>query len=391
MEAPKKFKLNRKLLILALPGVLVPTILALLIMKGPDLGQAEEDAKAAEKVQAEREKLLGARVADPETAAMEEARRAAIKAQEEARNSLPPPPDNTEAKSELTRKRELEDSREIVAKTLSDPERQSALGAGGNSAEKPKSFVVYTAPAKEGLVSATTNAVADAATIKAPEETKPEKQFLSANDEKVGTESTTVAKRIDGLYWIAPGTIIRAVLINALDTSLPGQVTARVTEPVYDSRYGRYLVVPAGTKLIGQYDSAIANGQTRVLMSFSSMITPSGGVVNLNGVRSSDALGRVGIPGELHTFFWRRMSVAALLALESVAMDRLAKSQTTVSAAGGTSTTTNTSEAAKIISEAAKQEPWMKPVAPKITVEEGQKISIITVAHIEVPPIANKR
>lgn len=390
MEAPKKFKLNRRLLILALPAVLIPTILALLIMKGPDLGQSEEDAKAAAKTQVERENLMNARVIDPQEAAKEEARRAAISAQEAARNSLPPPPDDTELKSDQTRKRELLDSRDVVSRTLNDPERQSVLGAGA-SGEERKSFVVYVAPTKEGLGSEASAALDEATTIKPVEAERPAKPFLSSNDEKVAAESTTVAKRIEGLHWIAPGTIIRAVLLNAVDTSIPGQITARVTEPVYDSRYGRYLVVPAGTTLIGQYDSAIANGQKRVMMSFNSMITPAGGVVNLSGVRSSDALGRVGIPGELHTFFWKRMGVAALLALETVALDRLANSRTTVSAPGTATTTNNTSEAAKIISEAAKQEPWMKPVAPKITIEEGQKISVVTVAHIEVPPAANKR
>lgn len=390
MEAPKKFKLNRRLLILALPAVLIPTILALLIMKGPDLGQSEEDAKAAAKTQVERENLMNARVLDPQEAAKEEARRAEIAAQEAARNSLPPPPDDTELKSDQTRKRELLDSRDIVARTLNDPERQSVLGAGA-AGEERKGFVVYVAPAKEGLGSGATAALEEATTIKSAEDEQPGKPFLSSNDEKVAAESTTVSKRIDGLHWIAPGTIIRAVLLNAVDTGIPGQITARVTEPVYDSRYGRYLVVPSGTTLIGQYDSAIANGQKRVMMSFNSMVTPAGGVVNLSGVRSSDALGRVGIPGELHTFFWKRLGVAALLALETVALDRLANSQTTVSAPGSATTTTNTSEAAKIISDAAKQEPWMKPVAPKITIEEGQKISVVTVAHIEVPPVANKR
>lgn len=400
METPKKFKLNRRLLILALPAVLVPTILALLIMKGPDLGQSEEDAKASAKAQIDRENLMNARVLDPEEAAKDEARRAKISAEEAAaRNGLPPPPDETELKSDLTRKRELLDSREIVAQTLNDPERQSALGAGSDKepADERKSFVVYVAPAKEGFGSEASAALEEATTTKPAKEDKSVesgksgKSFLSGNNEKVATELTTVAKRIDGLHWIAPGTIIRAVLLNAVDTSLPGQITARITEPVYDSRYGRYLVVPAGTTLIGQYDSAIANGQKRVMMSFSSMVTPAGGVVNLSGVRSSDALGRVGIPGELHTFFWRRLGVAALLAIETVALDRLSNSQTTVSAPGTATTTNNTSEAAKIISEAAKQEPWMKPVPPKITIEEGQKISVVTVTHIEVPPVANKR
>lgn len=396
MEAPAKFKLNRRLLIWALPAVLVPTLLFLMVTKGPDLGQAEEDAAAAAKTQAGRENLMNARVMDPEAAAKEGVREAEIAAQKAARDSLPPPPGgvgaSVEAMSGDARKREMIDSREIVGMTLNDPERQSVLGSGpGSVAETPKSFVVYTAPAKEGFASGAANAVVDAATIQPAEPEKPSKPFLSQNNEKVETESTKVASRIDGLYWIAPGTIIRAVLLNAVDTSTPGQITARVTEPVYDSRYGRYLVVPTGTTLIGKYDSAIANGQNRVVMGFSSMVTPSGGVVNLSGVNSSDALGRAGIPGELHTFFWKRMGVAALLALETVALDRLANSQTSVSTAGTESTTTNTSEAAKIISESAKQEPWMKPIAPKITIEEGQKISVVTVAHIEVPPVANKR
>lgn len=394
METPTKFKLNRRLLVWALPAVLVPTILFLVATKGPDLGQSEEDAKSAEKVQAQRESLMNDRVVDPEASAMEAARQAVISsASSSSRNGLPPPPDETKMKSDISRQRALVDSREVIGKTLDDHERQSVLGNSGpgSAVDTPKSFVAYTAPAKDGFATGAANAVADAATIKPDEPESPAKPFLSQNNDKVGTEPATVAKRIDGLHWIAPGTIIRAVLLNAVDTRLPGQITARVTEPVYDSRYGRYLVIPAGTTLIGQYDSAIANGQKRVMMSFSSLVTPSGGVVNLAGVRSSDALGRIGIPGELHTYFWKRMTVAALLALETVALDKLANSQTSVSTMGSTSTTTNASEASKIISEAAKQEPWLKPMTPNITIEEGQKISVMTVAHIEVPPVANKR
>lgn len=398
MDTPVKPKISRKLLAWAGAGVIVSTVLFLLVTKGTDLGQGEEDAKAAERVREEREKIMSARVVDPLESSKEDARKAEIA----VRDKLPPAPSEgvpgIELMSNEIRLREMEATRDVVGKSLNDDERHgvlesgSASGKDGENHGKPKSFVVYTAPAKEGLVSGAANAAADAVAINPPEqEKKPEKPFLSRNDDKVGQESTTVSNRVDGLYWIAPGTIIRAVLLNAVDTRVPGQITARVTDPVYDSRYGRYLVIPAGTTLIGQYDSAIANGQNRVVMSFGSMVTPAGGTINLGGVRSSDALGRVGIPGELHTYFWKRMGVAALLALESVAMDRLASSQTTVNTNGSTSTTSNTSEAAKIISEAAKQEPAMKPVAPNITIEEGQKISVITVAHIEVPPVANKR
>lgn len=387
-EKKVKFKLDRRLLIWALPAVLVPTVLFLLVTKGSDLGQGADDAEAAAKAQEERARLMAARVENPELAALEEAKRAI----EQRPEGLPPPPTaaDVETRSDEARRKDLLDSRKIIGETLDDGERQSAL-SGANSSDERKSFVVYTAPAKEGLVSGAATTAAEAVTIEPKEPEKPQKPFLSANDEKVGSASTTMAQRVDGLYWIAPGTIIRAVLLNAVDTSIPGQVTARVTEPVYDSRYGRHLVVPAGTTLIGKYDSAIADGQKRVMMAFSSLVTPAGGVVDLAGVRASDALGRLGVEGELHTHFWRRMGTAALFALEAVAMDRLSNSETTVSTVGATSTTSNTSEAAKIISDAAKQEPWLKPVAPNITMEEGQKISVVTVTSIEVPPAANKR
>lgn len=391
-KKPSKLKLDRRLLIWVLPAVMIPTVIFLLVTKGSDLGQKEADEEAAAKAKKEQAQLMSARVQNPEMAALEEARRAAAEA---SRNSLPPPPAGAdiESRSAASRANELGDAREIIGATLNDAERQSTGMADTTPAaqEKRQGFVVYTAPAKEGMVSGTVAAVTPDLQAKPAEEEKPAKPFLSANDDKVTLDGTTMAKRIDGLYWIAPGTIIRAVLLNAVDTQIPGQVTARTTEPIYDSRYGRYLVIPAGSTLIGQYDSAISNGQARVMMAFHSLVTPSGGVVALNGTRASDALGRLGIDGELHTHFLRRMATAALFALETVAMDRMTNSQTTMAASGTSTTTTNTSEAAKIVSDAAKQDPWLQPVKPNITIEEGRKISIITMASIEVPPVANKR
>src|SRR6185312_16126678 len=60
----------------------------------------------------------------------------------------------------------------------------------------------------------------------------------------VATEKPVVATRSTGLYWLAPGTVINAVMMNAVDTTLPGDITARVTQTVYDSRYGQHVVIP---------------------------------------------------------------------------------------------------------------------------------------------------
>src|SRR6185437_1658731 len=62
-------------------------------------------------------------------------------------------------------------------------------------------------------------------------------------------------------YELMAGTILSAALVTGLNSDLPGQVIAQVTEDVYDSPTGRTLLVPQGSKLLGKYDSSVAYGQ----------------------------------------------------------------------------------------------------------------------------------
>ena len=77
-------------------------------------------------------------------------------------------------------------------------------------------------------------------------------------------------------YVVQAGTIIPAALITGIRSDLPGQITAQVTENVYDSPTGSYLLVPQGARLIGQYDSQVAFGQSRVLLVWNRLIMPNG-------------------------------------------------------------------------------------------------------------------
>ena len=61
-------------------------------------------------------------------------------------------------------------------------------------------------------------------------------------------------------YDLMAGTVIAAALVTGLDSDLPGQVIAQVTEDVYDSVTGQVLLVPQGSRLIGKYDSIVAYG-----------------------------------------------------------------------------------------------------------------------------------
>src|SRR3546814_15105020 len=72
------------------------------------------------------------------------------------------------------------------------------------------------------------------------------------------------------------GTVIPAALLTTVNSDLPGQVIASVTEHVYDSVTGRHLLIPQGSRLIGQYDSQVAYGQRRVLLVWTRLLRPAG-------------------------------------------------------------------------------------------------------------------
>lgn len=216
------------------------------------------------------------------------------------------------------------------------------------------------------------------------------KWLFATQSAEVKPAAAIIAQQAKGLYWLAPGTAISAVLLNAVDTKLPGQLVARVTQNIYDSRYGRHLVIPAGSTLQGKYNSSVQEGQDRVLMVFDTLVTPAGGMVPLGNMSAADALGRAGLEGDLHTHFFERLGIATLLALEAVGMDKISPNQSSTSF-GGT-TTSPAANGAQIIVNTANQELQHRyNVAPNITMPEGAKMTIITTGAIEVPPIANTR
>ena len=73
---------------------------------------------------------------------------------------------------------------------------------------------------------------------------------------------------------VQAGSIIPAALITGIRSDLPGMITAQVTENVYDSVTGRHLLIPQGSRLLGEYDSQVSLGQSRVLLAWTRLILP---------------------------------------------------------------------------------------------------------------------
>lgn len=119
-------------------------------------------------------------------------------------------------------------------------------------------------------------------------------------------------------YILQAGAVIAAALITGIRSDLPGQITAQVTENIYDSPTGRILLVPQGTRIIGQYDNNVQFGQSRVLLVWNRLIFPNGRSIVLERQPGADAEGYAGLQDGVDYHWWELAKAAGLSTLLSV-------------------------------------------------------------------------
>jgi len=135
--------------------------------------------------------------------------------------------------------------------------------------------------------------------------------FLNGNVDRRTVSSDRVAAPASP-YVLQAGAVIPAALLTGLRSDLPGQVTAQVTEDVYDSPTGKFRLIPQGARLIGQYDAQIAFGQTRALLVWTRLIMPNGRSIVLERQPGADAEGYAGLEDEVDNH-WGTLFKAAIL------------------------------------------------------------------------------
>ncbi|MDX3926693.1 MAG: TrbI/VirB10 family protein [Shinella sp.] len=119
-------------------------------------------------------------------------------------------------------------------------------------------------------------------------------------------------------FVLQAGAVISAALITGIRSDLPGQITAQVTEHIYDSSTGSILLVPQGTRLIGQYDNAVQFGQRRVLLVWNRLIMPNGRSIVLERQPGADTQGYAGLEDGVDYHWWDLAKAAALSTLLGV-------------------------------------------------------------------------
>lgn len=145
----------------------------------------------------------------------------------------------------------------------------------------------------------------------------PEERF-SARVSNSQVETARATHLRDLSYVAAQGTIVPAVLETAIDSDLPGFARAVISHDVHGFD-GTRVLIPRGSKLIGQYRSGVAQGQSRAFVVWSRILTPDGISIDV-GSPTTDELGRGGVEGETDSHFFERFGSAILLSVMSAGL-----------------------------------------------------------------------
>ncbi len=136
-------------------------------------------------------------------------------------------------------------------------------------------------------------------------------------DRTPDSQVTSDARLVDPVspYTLLTGSVVPAALVTGLRSDIPGQVLAQVTQDVRDSLTGLYILIPKGSRLIGQYDNTISFGQSRILLVWSRLILPNGKSLVLEKASAADARGYAGLAGKVDNHWGSVVNAAAVSTL----------------------------------------------------------------------------
>jgi type IV secretion system protein TrbI len=225
--------------------------------------------------------------------------------------AIPPPPMGGPGAAPPTPAQTAAEAARARALQERDSARTSGVFLGGQGAGGGRGAAATGAAAlpRLDLPSLALGAPPPAPTAAAAPAGSARRAFLTRDTDR----RTTSAERLvspASPFVLQAGSVISAALITGLRSDLPGQVTAQVTENVYDSPTGRILLVPQGSRLIADYDDQVGFGQRRGLLAWTRLILPDGRSIVLERQPAGDAAGFGGLEDKVDEH-WGGLAKAA--------------------------------------------------------------------------------
>jgi len=234
----------------------------------------------------------------------------------------------------------------VAQRNAGAPAQTGRIAQPGDAEEAAHSGVFFRSGAVKAAASPTTampesvsgnqpfNPMAPAAASAQPtdptavQNRQDQKQAFVANGGDTATRNPASLQLPASPYQVMAGTIIPAALVTGINSDLPGQVIATVTEAVYDTATGRFLLIPQGSRLIGRYDSQVSFGQRRVLLVWTRLILPDTSSISLDRLPGIDPAGYAGLEDGVDWHWDRILAGAALSTLLGVGAELAAPDRT---------------------------------------------------------------
>lgn len=114
-------------------------------------------------------------------------------------------------------------------------------------------------------------------------------------------------------YELRAGFVIPAILMSGINSDLPGQIMAQVSQNIYDTPTGNHILIPLGSRLVGTYASDVAFGQARVLIAWQRIVFPDGKAMDIGAMPGADGAGYAGFNDKVNNHYVRLFGSAVLL------------------------------------------------------------------------------
>jgi len=186
------------------------------------------------------------------------------------------------------------------------------------------------------------------------------------------------------------GTVIPGILVTAINTDLPGNVLARVTQNIYDSQTGRSLLIPQGSVVIARYNSSVSYSQNRVQIVWDTLIRPDGFQLDFEGANGIDRAGMSGQEAVYHENWFEYLKAAGIITLFSLANAKMTETAAQYSSDAAASNIASANSdmvnelGGNIISRALN-------IQPTLTVNNGTLINIMLDKTLYLPPVNGYR
>ncbi len=187
---------------------------------------------------------------------------------------------------------------------------------------------------------------------------------------------------------VKTGTVIPATMLTGLNSDLPGMILAQVSQNVYDTASGKYLLIPQGSRLVGKYDSYIAYGQRRALVVWNRIVYPDGSTIELAGMPGTDQGGFAGFEDQVDNHYMRIFGSAILMSFITGAYEYTQQDDTT--------TTNGQLTAGQAMSQAVAQQLTQTSqellrrnlhIQPTIVIRHGYKFNVMVGKDILFPDV----